>query len=298
MSDAEPHIHDLPLRSLLFCPGSRPDRMAKAMAAGADAVIFDLEDAVDPPAKDAARDHVVAALAEPRACPVIVRINAADTGWHLADLAAVTRAAPDAIMLPKCNGPADLRQLACQLDVLEAAFELPAGRIAILPLVTESAAALAHLDYRGITPRLAALCFAGEDLASDLGVAARSSRQMNGLLAEARRMVAIAAAAAGVRAIDTPFPDPRSPEGLQHETREAASLGYAGKLCIHPGQITTVHGTLRPEPEKVDWGRAVIAALDGAGTGVATVDGKMVDIAHLRLARRYVQMAEMTEGTP
>ncbi len=296
MSDAST-LHAFPLRSLLFCPGSRPERMGKAMAAGADAVIFDLEDAVDHSAKDAARDHVVAALAGARACPVVVRINAADTGWHLADLAAVVRAAPDAIMLPKCNGPADLKQLADRLDVLEAAFGLPAGRIAILPLVTESAAALAHLDYRGVTPRLAGLCFAGEDLASDLGVAARSSRQMNGLLTQARRMVAIAAASAGVRAIDTPYPDPRSPDGLLLETREAVSLGYAGKLCIHPGQIATVHATLRPEPEKIDWGKAVIAALEDAGTGVATVDGKMVDIAHLRLARRYVQMAALTEGT-
>lgn len=296
MSDAELHIHHRPLRSLLFCPGSRPERMAKAMAAGADAVIFDLEDAVDPSAKDAARTQVVSALTKPRPCPVVVRINANDTGRHLADLAAVTRAMPDAIMLPKCAGSADLRQLSDRLDALEAAFDLPAGRIAILPLVTESAAALARLDYRDVTPRLGALCFAGEDLASDLGVPARTGPQMNALLTEARRMVAIAAATASVRAIDTPFPDPRDPEGLQRETREAATLGYAGKLCIHPGQIAAVHTTLRPEPEKIDWGRAVIAALEGAGTGVATVDGKMVDVAHLRLARRYVQMAELPEG--
>lgn len=284
-----------PLRSLLFCPGSEATRMQKALGAGADAVIFDLEDAVAPAAKEAARGLVVAALAGSRACPVVVRVNAADTGWHLADLAAVVQVRPDAIMLPKCTGPADLHQLACRLDVLEAVFGLTPGGIAILPLVTESAASLRQMDYAGITPRLLALCFAGEDLASDLGVQARSTQAMNGLLSEARRMVAIAAAAAGVRAIDTPFPDPRAPEGLQRETREAVLLGFAGKLCIHPGQISAVHDGFRPEPSRVAWGRAVIAALEGAANGVAMVDGRMVDIAHLRLARRYVQMAE-TEG--
>lgn len=286
-------IENAALRSLLFCPGSDDRKMRKAMVAGADAVIFDLEDSVDPSAKQAARELVAQVLAQPRALPVVVRVNAADTGWHLADLTAVARARPDAIMLPKCGGPGDLRQLADRLDVLEAAFGITPGSIAILPLVTESAAALRQLDYRDVTPRLIALCFAGEDLASDLGVLARAGGQMNGLLSHARRMVAIAAAGAGVRAIDTPFPDPRATEALEREAREAVSLGFAGKLCIHPAQIAPLHETFRPEPERVTWGRAVIAALEGASSGVAVVDGKMVDIAHLRLAHRYVQMAEV-----
>ncbi|MFT3972107.1 MAG: CoA ester lyase [Amaricoccus sp.] len=284
------------LRSLLFCPGSDDRRMGKAMAAGADAVIFDLEDSVDPSAKEKARELTARVLAGPRELPVVVRVNAADTGWHLADLAAVVRGHPDAIMLPKCASARDLQQLADRLDVLEAAYGIAPGSIAILPLITESAAALHELDYRDATPRLVALCCAGEDLASDLGVQARADGQMNGLLVQARRMVAIAAAAAGVRAIDTPFPDPRDPEGLENETRDAASLGFAGKLCIHPGQVAAVHEALRPTPERVAWGHAVIAALEGASQGVATVDGKMVDIAHLRLAHRYVQMAGTQEG--
>ncbi|REF71967.1 MULTISPECIES: HpcH/HpaI aldolase/citrate lyase family protein [Paracoccus] len=290
-------IHTLPLRSLLFCPGSNADRMGKAMASGADAVILDLEDSVDPAAKAEARALVAEALAAPRALPVAVRVNAADTAWHLADLAMAVRGGADAIMLPKCGGRPDLAQLSDRIDALEAGFDRPAGRITILPLVTESALALLDMDYRAATPRLAALCFAGEDLASDLGVMARASGQMNPLLAHARRQVAIAAAAAGVRAIDTPFPDPRAASGLELETREALALGFAGKLCIHPAQIATVHATLRPAPERVEWGRAVIAALEGAANGVAVVDGKMVDIAHLRLAHRYVQMAALSEGT-
>ncbi|RQP04114.1 MAG: CoA ester lyase [Paracoccus sp. BP8] len=282
----------MPLRSLLFCPGSNPGRMRKAMAAGADAVILDLEDSVDPSAKAEARAMVAEALAGPRSLLTVVRINAEDSPHHLSDLAMALRAGADAVMLPKCNGPADLLRLSQRMDALEAAFDLPQGHSAILPLVTESAMALLDMDYRGVTPRLAALCFAGEDLASDLGVMARANGQMNALLSHARRQVAIAAAAAGVRAIDTPFPDPRSEQGLELETREAMSLGFSGKLCIHPAQVATVHATLRPAPERVAWGRAVIAALEGAASGVAVVDGKMVDIAHLRLARRYVQMGE------
>lgn len=287
-------LSDRPLRSLLFCPGSNATRIQKAMGSGADAVILDLEDSVDPSAKDTARALVVEALAATRDMPAVVRINAADTGWHLGDLAMAVRAGADAIMLPKCDGPAGLLRLSQQIDVLEAAFDIPQGRTAILPLVTESASALLRMDYRDITPRLAALCFAGEDLASDLGIMGRVGGQMNPLLSHARRQVAIAAAAAGVRAIDTPFPDPRSAEGMELETREAATVGFAGKLCIHPAQIGIVHATLRPSSDRVAWGRAVIAALEGAASGVAVVDGRMVDIAHLRLARRYVQMAEQT----
>lgn len=287
----------LPLRSLLFCPGSDARRMGKAMAAGADVVIFDLEDSVAPSAKDEARVTVVEMLATSRPCPVAVRLNAADTTWHLNDLVGVMAARPDAIMLPKCASRADLVRLSAQIDVLEAAFDIRPGSTAILPLVTETATALSTMDYAGATPRLAALCFAGEDLASDLGVAARPAGEMNALLTGARHAVAYAAASAGVAAIDTPFPDPRAPESLTAETRRAATLGFAGKLCIHPAQIEIVHQVLRPTPQQLAWGAAVVAALVGSDTGVATVQGKMVDIAHLRLARRYLALGQACSQT-
>ncbi len=285
-------LHDCALRSLLFVPGDSARKIGKSRDAGADAVILDLEDAVAPAAKADARALVRDALAAQRPGALLVRVNAADTPEHLDDLVAIVPAAPDAIMLPKCTGPDDLRALAQRLDALEAAFDLPRGRIAILPLVTETAGSLAHLDYAGVTPRLVALGFAGEDLASDLGVAARCAGKLNPLLAQARQAVAVAAATAGVRAIDTPFPDPRDPDGLAAETRTAATLGFAGKLCIHPGQIAEVHAAFRPDADRLDWSRAVIAALDGGAAGVAVVDGRMVDRAHLRLARRTVQLAE------
>lgn len=275
-------------RSLLFCPGSDIARMRKALASAADAVILDLEDSVAPAAKAEARANVAAILAGDRPKPLIVRVNAADSAEHLADLAATVARAPDAIMLPKCTGPVDLQCLSQRLDALEAAFGLPTGAVRILPLVTETAASLARLDYAGVTPRLMGLAMAGEDLASDLGIPARTGGVMNPLLQRAREQVAVAAAAAGVPSFDTPFPDPRDEAGLRAETAAAVALGMAGKLCIHPAQLAPVNEAFQPTEQQVAWGRAVIAALDGAGKGVATVEGRMVDIAHLRLARRYV----------
>ena len=275
-------------RSLLFCPGSDSTRMRKALASPADAVILDLEDSVAPAAKAGARASVAAILTSDRPKAVIVRVNAADSGDHLADLVATVANRPEAIMLPKCTGPADLLCLSQRLDALEAAFGQPAGAVRILPLVTETAASLARLDYAGVTPRLMGLAMAGEDLASDLGIPARTDGVMNPLLQRAREQVAVAAAAAGVPAFDTPFPDPRDAAGLKAETEAAVALGLAGKLCIHPAQLAAVNTAFQPSEAQVTWGRAVIAALDGAGKGVATVEGRMVDIAHLRLARRYV----------
>lgn len=281
-----------PLRSLLFVPADSGRKIAKALETSADVVILDLEDAVAPSAKEEARRIACEILRGQRRKRLAVRVNAADTPWHLGDLAAIAMLDADFIMLPKCAGAADVSRLADRLSVLEAAAMLPVGRTGILPLVTETAAALATLDYRGATGRLQALVMAGEDLAADLGVVARDGGAMNPLLAEARRAVAIAAAAAGLPAIDTPFPDPSDSAGLAAEAGDAARLGYAGKLCIHPAQLDAVHRAFEPGEERIRWARSVVAAFDAApGEGVTLLDGKMIDRAHLRLARRSLGQA-------
>lgn len=290
-------IMDGPLRSLLFCPGNNDRRTHKAMVAGADAVILDLEDSVHPDAKDEARALVARFLTGERTVPMVVRVNGDDTGWHLADLAAILPGRPDAVMLPKCDSPATLRRLSDRLDALEAAFGLPKGSVAILPLITETAGALADMAYGDVTSRLAALCFAAEDLAADLGVDARDGAEMNPLLVHVRHRLTIAAAAAGVRAIDTPFPDRERPDRLAAEAGRAAALGYAGKLCIHPDQIVAVHEAFRPDPDRFAWARATVAALGASSTGVAVVGGRMVDRAHLKLAMRYLAIAKAEAET-
>ena len=267
--------------------------MGKAMQAGADAVILDLEDSVSPDNKAQARSGVRDFLTGERACKVGVRVNGMDTAWYLKDLATVCAVAPDFIMLPKCENLSNVRALDRQLAVLEAANALPGDRIRIIPLVTETAASLQHLDYRGAPERLEALCFAGEDLSADLGVYARGSDgRLNPLLQQARGNLAIAASAAGVLCIDTPFPDPRDEAGLLAETREAVALGYGGKLCIHPAQIQPVNKAFQPDQEQIGWAKAVVAAFESApSTGVALLDGKMIDKAHLRLAQRRLRLS-------
>ncbi len=277
------------LRSWLFAPADTEKKMAKARVAGADAVIFDLEDSVAPAAKTQARLTMRPQLDGPRACAHVVRVNAPDTIWYLDDVVVACAGKADAVMLPKCTSASDLARLDHQLAVLEAANGLPQGHIGIIPLVTETAASLANMAYGNVTTRLLALGFAGEDLAADLGVKARDTAGMNPLLIDARARVAIAAAAAGVYAVDTPFPDPADHAGLLTEAAAAMRLGYAGKLCIHPAQVALVNDTFSPSEADVTWARAVTRAFaEATGAGVALLDGKMIDRAHLRLAQRYL----------
>lgn len=281
------------LRTLLFAPGDSDRKVQKALGLRADAVIVDLEDSVAFSAKSDARAMTVAvSTAHPDR--LIVRINPRDTAWYLDDVAAIVAARPAALLLPKCGGPADLRRLSDQIDVLEAAAKLPAGRVGILALATESAASLEDMSYGSVSPRLRALCFGAEDLSSDLGVTPRRpDGSYAGPVFAARNRVLVAAAAAGVPAIDTPWPDPLDLDGLRRECASAAADGFAGKLCIHPSQIGPVATAFTPTPDRLRWARAVQDLLaDGQGAGVARLDGKMIDIAHLKLARRLLAAAD------
>jgi citrate lyase subunit beta / citryl-CoA lyase len=225
------------LRSLLFAPGDSARKTEKALASTADGVILDLEDSVALPGKDAARAQVAALLASVTRPGVVVRVNPRDTAWYLADLAATVPHRPAAILLPKCTGPDDLHALDHHLEVLEAAHGLPIGGVRVLALVTETAGSLAQMDYRRSPGRLLALCFGAEDLSADLGIAPRGADHgFAAPVAAARVMTMLAAAAAGVAALDTPWPDARDAAGLAAEAQRAAADGFAGKLCIQPNR--------------------------------------------------------------
>lgn len=276
-------------RSLLFVPADSGHKIEKALATAADVVILDLEDAVAPSAKNEARRLASDVLRRERSKRIAIRINAYGTPDHHHDIAAIGGLAADIVMLPKCECATDINRLCAQLSVLEAAAGTEIGVTAIVPLVTETASALGALDYRSATARLAALAFAGEDLSADLGVTARDESGMNPILEDARRAVAIAASAAGVSAIDTPFPNPRDNEGLAAEASTGARLGYTGKMCIHPGQIEVVHAAFQPSDATIAWAEAVVGAFASApAEGVTLLDGKMIDRAHLRLAERHL----------
>ncbi len=205
------------------------------MAAAADAVILDLEDAVAPDNKDAARRFAAEALNGRERSRVGVRVNAIETPWYLADLIAIAPAKPAFIMLPKCGGAADIVRLAQQLDLLEAQSGIAMGSIGILPLVTESAAAVLRCEFAGASPRLIGLCFAAEDLSTDLGIAPRSpAGRYPAPLLLARASVLLAATAAGVPAIDTPYPVPADLDGLRRESMDALADGL--RQALHPSR--------------------------------------------------------------
>jgi citrate lyase subunit beta / citryl-CoA lyase len=282
------------LRTPLFAPADSERKVAKALASPADAVILDLEDSVAPTAKDGARAATAALLASaPNRPGVIVRVNPRDTAWYLLDLAAVAPGRPAAILLPKCTGPADLRAIDHHLEVLETASGLPVGGIGVLALVTETATSLRCLDYGGITSRLQALVFGAEDLAADLGISPRDADgNYTAPIAAARSALLVAAAQAGVPAIDTPWPNPRDPAGLRAEIAAAVRDGFVGKLCIHPDQVAPAAAAFTPPPERVRWAVAVrdlFAANPNAG--VLSLDGRMVDRPHLKLAERILAAA-------
>ena len=284
------------LRSLLFAPGDSARKIDKALGIGADGVILDLEDSVAASAKAAARAQVaerLPGLAERG--DIVVRVNPRSTPWYLADLAAVVAGRPAAILLPKCTGPDDLAALDHHLEVLETAAGHPVGGIKVLALVTETAASLLAMPGPGAAGmgRVLAFCFGAEDLSSDLGIPPRLADQSYpAAIAHARGAMLVAAAAAGVDALDTPWPDHRDPIGLAKEAGVAAADGFAGKVCIHPDHVGPINAAFTPDPARVDWARRVrdgFAANPNAG--VFALDGKMIDRPHLRLAERILAAA-------
>jgi citrate lyase subunit beta/citryl-CoA lyase len=279
----------LKLRNLLFAPGDSARKTEKALASAADGVILDLEDSVALDQKTVARDMVAALLPALSRPGVFVRVNPRGTPFYLADLAAIVPGRPAAIMLPKCTGPHDLAALDHHLEALETASGQQTGSIKVVALVTETAESLLAMDYRGAPARLAGLCFGAEDLSADLGVSPRPGGIYPPSIAAARAATLVAAAAAGVPALDTPWPDPRDPAGLVAEAEAAARDGFAGKVCIHPNQIDAIAAAFTPSPDRVAWATAVRNGFaERPGAGVFVLDGKMIDRPHLKLAERIL----------
>ncbi len=274
------------LRSLLFVPGDRPDRMTKAAICGADALILDLEDAVAPAAKPAARGAVAAFLAEPRACRLFVRVNPLDSGLIEDDLAAVLPAAPDGIVLPKAEGAASLAALDARLR----------GDTMILPIATETPAAIfAAGTYGGVTHRLAGLTWGAEDLPAAIGAA--TAREADGSYTApyqlARSLTLFGAHAAGVPAIETVYPDFRDLDGLAAYAARGRRDGFSGMMAIHPAQVAVINAAFTPSPEEIEHARAVVALFAAnPGAGALSLNGRMVDAPHLKAAQRVLEQID------
>jgi citrate lyase subunit beta/citryl-CoA lyase len=285
------------MRSLLFVPGDDERKIAKGLASAADALILDLEDAVALSRKAAARELCAATLTAGARMKLFVRINALDTPAALLDLAAVVKARPFGIMLPKCRSAEDARLLSHYLAALEVRDGVPAGETRILPIVTETGGSMFGLGGydNPPLPRLYGMLWGGEDLAADLG--AITNRDEDGRYAApyllARSLCLFAAAAASIVAVDAVYTNFRDPVGLKKEAIEGLRSGFSAKAAIHPDQIAVINEAFTPTAADVEAAQRVIAAFDASpGAGVVSVDGKMLDRPHYRTAQRVLARAD------
>ncbi len=276
------------LRSLLFVPGDRPDRMEKALGSGADALILDLEDAVAPGAKADARWHVATFLERHPAANLWVRINPLDAAEADRDLGAVLARHPKGIVLPKAEGGASVADLTRRLT------ERGNATAKILAIATETPAAMFQLGSYGGHKRLAGLTWGAEDLPAAIG--ASTSREEDGSFTPpyqlARSLCLFGAAAAGVAPIETVYPAFRDLDGLAAYAGRARRDGFTGMMAIHPAQVSVINAAFTPSETEVAHARAVVAAFEAApGAGAVSLDGRMVDRPHLVQARRILDAA-------
>ena len=284
------------MRSMLFVPGDRPERFAKAEASGADAVIFDLEDAVAAANRPRARVEISNYLKmSDRHVPLWVRINPIETADALPDVAAVAFARPDGIVLPKARNGDDVRRLDHWLEVLETAHGFDVGSIRVIPLITESASAvLSAASFAPAPARVLGMTWGAEDLAADLGSLGNKDAQgeYEAPYVIASTMCLYAAAAAGVWAIETVDTETRDMAAVERRARASRRAGYVSKLAIHPAQIAAIHAAFTPTAEEVEWARRVLEAFrDSGGKGAIQLDGKLLDRPHIRQAERILAAA-------
>jgi citrate lyase subunit beta / citryl-CoA lyase len=287
------------MRSLLFVPADSPKKLDKAMSSGADAVIIDLEDSIALDGKARAREAASAFLKQAMtnaARPyLMVRVNGLQTGLTDADLDAVAPAKPDAIMLPKAEGGAAVIHADAKLAVREARNDLPDGHIKVLPIATETAAALFLAGtFAGASQRLIGLTWGAEDLSAELG--ARANRDELGRFLEpyrlARTLCLAGAAAAAVPAIDTVFVDFHDSTGFRNECEEACRDGFAGKMAIHPAQVPIINELFTPSAEAIAQAQGIVDAFAAApGAGVVGIGGVMYDQPHLARAKQLLTRA-------
>ncbi len=274
------------LRSLLFVPGDKPDRMEKALGYGADALILDLEDSVTSDAKPAARLATANFLRQARGrIPLLVRINPLDSGLLDDDLAAILEVTPDGLVLPKAEGASSVEALSAQ-----------APGISILPIATETPAAIFQLgSYTSVTDRLVGLTWGAEDLPAAIG--ALGARDETGRYTApydlARSLTLFGAHAAGVAAIETVYTALADTDGLAAYARRARFDGFNGMMAIHPAQVPIINEAFTPTPEELAEAQAIIDAFAAnPGKGTLSHRGRMIDAPHLKQAKRLLEFTD------
>ncbi len=271
-------------RSFLFVPANRPERYAKALASGADAVIVDLEDAIAPADKSVARQtlsRAVASLDAAQRGRLLVRINAVGTPWHADDLAALRGLAAQglvAVMVPKTESVAALAEVAAAVGPL----------CALLPLI-ESVAGLDAIDALAACPQVLRLAFGHLDFQADAGLACGTDESE---LVPVRLALVLASRRAALAApLDGISPGTQDTAQLSLDAARSRRGGFGGKFCIHPAQVAVVNAAFTPSAAELDWARRVQVAFEAAGGGVFSLDGRMVDAPVMRLAQHTLAQA-------
>ena len=285
-----------PLRTVLFVPGNRPDRVDKAVRAGADAVIIDLEDAVPVDLKAETRPKVRQKVIEHGDQRIFVRVNALDTEFFQEDIDSVVVKGLDGVIAPKVESAAQIRTVYEALVVAEEKQGITPGQILIMPLI-ESAAGVERISEivaeKTVRDRLFTVFFGALDYTLDMGIEmTREGVELH----YPRSRIAIACRAAGIEPpIDSPFMiDLRDIEALKADAARARALGFQGKQCIHPNQIEPCHAIFSPSQEEIQQAERIVAAFEEAeakGTAALQLDGKFIDYPAVERARRIIALA-------
>ena len=291
-------------RSLHFVPGGNERMMQKALTLAADGLILDLEDAVTVEKKAEARGIVLRWLQslDFGGRERWIRMNALDTGFGEADLEGTIEGRPDGYVVPKPRTAADIRDVARVLDRLEEKHRIPFGSTRLVLIATETPEGLLHIEeLASASPRIAALSWGMEDLSAALGIP--RTRKPDGVMLDvfryARVKTVLAAAAAGVEALDTVYVDIPNLEGLRQECQEGVWMGFAGKVSIHPTQIPVINQAFTPTSEEVAEALELLSAFEAhreKGSGAFAFKGQMVDLPHLTRAKKLLERARLARG--
>lgn len=281
-------------RTMMYIPGSNPGMIKDGHIYGADSLMFDLEDSVSLKEKDTARFMVYNALKaiDYEGTETVVRINGLDTPFGKDDLEAIVRAKPDIIRLPKTEKPQDVIEMDKLITNIENKIGFEVGTIKIMAAIESAIGIINAYDIVKASPRLMGVALGAEDFVTDM----KTTRSLDGIeLLTARSQIILAARAAGIYALDTVFSDINNTEGFIKEVKHIKQLGFDGKSVIHPNQIEPVHKIYTPSEKEIKKSIRVLEAIEEAeskGSGVISLDGKMVDTPIVERARRVIALAK------
>ena len=282
------------LRTVIFVPGNRPNMLERALSFDADIIMVDLEDSVPPAekvnARDLAREWVPNLHRNGRR--VMVRVNSLDTGLTGGEVAAVVGPDLYGLSIGKTESVWDIRETHRIIAASESLAGLESGQIKLIPWIENARAVMAAQEIAAASPRIIAIAFGAEDYTNDMGIRRSDAGEE---VHFPRSLVPVAARAAGVASLDSPFVLFREPDGLRQDCQTSRQLGYTGKFAIHPAQLEIINETFGPSPEEIDYARRVVEAgsrAEAEGRGSVALDGRMIDVPVLKRAQNLLSLAE------